>query len=420
MDQIQNNIGYKYDFEISILSMKIEYKLPFNFRLMFKRGNKQNEIEKTFKYDPNSNTEVSINENFTLTCIMKPEIESVEKIDFSNPQFSEKKYKLYICIYTKTGFKPAISGEFNLSDFINSNSKNNLSEMVLSNKTFTNINIKYKINSSFIGECDLNQFSNENNETNEISKLEPDNSNFNGSSYNNNNFNNNLTSSNINKIIEPEKLDLRLDTKNGDKIPPATNNKIKLTLTATNTPTKNAISSNNVKNQNGIDESKANSNLKEKEIELEKVKTEYEEKSNELRLTINKLESKLTEEERQKQEIMDSQRIKDLEFINLVEDNERCKEDLTRYKESEIEMSNEISNLKKEIDSFKSKKENTEFENKELRIHNNSLQGKIENLNHSINNLNETIKDLREKANSNSVTNNNNILYNYGTGDSYV
>ena len=86
----QPHLGYKYDFEIFIESIKIEYKLPFNFKILFKRGNKQNELDKTFKYDPTSSNDLILNESFTISCIMKPE-DSTKKINFSKPNFSEKK-----------------------------------------------------------------------------------------------------------------------------------------------------------------------------------------------------------------------------------------------------------------------------------------------------------------------------------------
>jgi len=453
--------GYKYDFEIKINSMKIEYKLPFNFRLLCKRGNKQTEIDKTFKYDPTSNREVNINETFNISCIMKPE---TEKFDFSNPLFAEKKYKIYLCIYTKTGFKPAISGEFNLADFVSRSKSqiNKLNEMVLSNKTFTDIKIKYAINSNFVAECDVNQLGNDANQTNaeDFSRVENnDNQDYGGLVAAGNSVNNNVNSgydinnmnilnpnakqqnstavsgnlgldvinktnnnnigydnskkfedripvdlnTNINKNADIDKISESANNTNFSNTGGSSNNKIKLTLkTAAATDLNNNIANsstfNNVNSssQNGIFDKNAN-NTNQKAIDegfsQEKAATD------EFRLTISKLQNKLTEEEKEKQDLIESQRKRDLEFISLIEENEDVRSEIAKFKEQETCMLDELSKLKSNLDQYA-------LENKELQNKNNLMQQKIESLNSSISNLNETIKDLNVKARSIPQTSN--------------
>jgi len=143
-------LGYQYEFDIQIISIKIEYKTQFNFKILIKRGNKQKEIDRIFKYNPYLEKEIPINEEFSIVSILNP-------IDYSNFDFNknrvfhDKIYKIYICIYTKTGFKPAISGEINISNFIDDSNENKL---ILSNKTFNKVVIKYKICGKYLSEFD--------------------------------------------------------------------------------------------------------------------------------------------------------------------------------------------------------------------------------------------------------------------------
>jgi chromosome segregation ATPase len=123
-----------------------------------------------------------------------------------------------------------------------------------------------------------------------------------------------------------------------------------------------------------------------------------EEKTIELRNTISKLQSKLSEEEMEKQDLMEAQRKRDLEFISLMEENENVKCEIAKFKVQEITILDELSKLKSDIDNYAQ-------ENKELQLKNNSKQQKIETLNSSLAALNETIKDL--KAKGTSTPNNN-------------
>jgi len=143
-------LGYQYEFDIHIISIKIEYKSQFNFKILIKRGNKQNEIDRIFKYHPDLDNEIPINEEFSIVSVLNPIDYST--FDFNkNRVFHDKIYKIYICIYTKTGFKPAISGEINLSNFIDEENEYTLS---LSNKTFNEVVIKYRVSSKYISEFD--------------------------------------------------------------------------------------------------------------------------------------------------------------------------------------------------------------------------------------------------------------------------
>ena len=143
-------LGYQFEFDIQIISIKIDYKSQFNFKILIKRGNKQNEIDRIFKYNPYLDNEIPINEEFSIISILNPLENS--NFDFnSNRVFHDKIYKIYICIFTKTGFKPAISGELNLSKYTDDDNENTL---ILSNKTFNEVVFKFKINSKYISEYD--------------------------------------------------------------------------------------------------------------------------------------------------------------------------------------------------------------------------------------------------------------------------
>ena len=144
--------GYQYEFDIHFISIKIEYKAQFNFKILIKRGSNQNEIDTIYKYDPQLDQELPINEEFSIVSVLYPQDNS--SFDFENNQiFADKKYKIYICIYTKGGFKPAIGGEINLADFIN---KDNENIITLSNKTFSEVILKFRIKCKFISVFDPN------------------------------------------------------------------------------------------------------------------------------------------------------------------------------------------------------------------------------------------------------------------------
>jgi hypothetical protein len=168
-------IGYQYEFEICLISIKIDYKSQFNFKVLIKRGNISNDINRILKYDPYLDHEVPVNEEFSIVSVLNP----MENCNFdfeTNKIFHEKKYKIYICIYTKSGFKPAISGEINLSDYVNNDNDDfNDKEYIinLSNKTFNEVAIKFKVRSKYISEFDPISFKlNERNLNLEIEKTE--------------------------------------------------------------------------------------------------------------------------------------------------------------------------------------------------------------------------------------------------------
>lgn len=167
-------IGYQYEFNINVISIKIDYSSQFSFKIQIKRGNKQNEIDTIFKFDPylDDNDEIPINEEFSIVSILNPKENSNFNFQ-TNRDFHEKKYKIYICLSTKAGYKPAIGGEINLSDYIDNNNENSL---VLSNKTFEKIIIKYKVDCKYISEFDPMNLTNtivepENANSLQISKL---------------------------------------------------------------------------------------------------------------------------------------------------------------------------------------------------------------------------------------------------------
>lgn len=338
--------------------------------------------------------------------------------------------------------------------------------MVLSNKTFSEIKIKYAIGSNFVAECDMKQAEAEaNNNLTNVDNSKIENQDYGslvaaGNSLNANNVNNNF-SVNANKnnlknanpnvkensnavrnldIIDKQNVSSGYENskKFEDRIPAmnfdnnnntnnkkalivdnnfdignntiiasntgGSSNKIKLTLkTATNSNNNLAnLSGFNNSSQNGfLDNSKKddlNNNNNTNNHNQKAIEGISDEKANELRLTINKLQSKLTEEEKGKQEHMESQRKRDLEFIALVEENDNMRCEIEIFKEQEISVSQEVSKLKADLDDFKQ-------ENKELQQKSNLMQQKIETLNSSISSLNETIKELKAKANNSTPSN---------------
>lgn len=431
MEQISSNIGYKYDFEIIVQSIKIEYKMPFNFKLLFKRGNRQTELEKTFKYDPQNNKELTLNENFTVTCIMKPLFDDPKKFRFAKPEYTEKKYKLYICIYTKTGFKPAISGEINLSDFVLLNTQDKLNELVLSNKTFSEIKIKYKIKSNFICECDISQMLSEVNQTNDVSKLVD--ADYTNQSVSDNiaNINNNNNNRNSNKLANSNSNTNNTDSERREtksisnisenskkvEIPSATssnnninNNKIKLTVSA-NPTLSNNLNKNltQAKNENTISLANKEDKSFNKNINMN-TNTNTNSTSNavsnntnkELSEKLSQLESRVSIESKERQDLKELLQKRDFEFINLMEENEKIRIEVVKLREQELYTSEEISNLKSNCEAL-------EYENKDLLNKNKSLQNKIDHLNNQITVLNESLKEIKATSN-NSQSHNNSSL----------
>jgi hypothetical protein len=132
-----------YEFQLLIDSIKIEYKIPFNFRILLKGNNRNYEIDKTFKYDCKEEF-ININEEILL---------AVNNTNDTN----DFRFKIYISIFTKTGFKPAISEEINLNDFVFEDGINNgnneitctLKEISMSNKTFKSIVLKYSAKENY-------------------------------------------------------------------------------------------------------------------------------------------------------------------------------------------------------------------------------------------------------------------------------
>jgi hypothetical protein len=131
-----------YQFHLLIDSIKIEYKIPFNFKIILKGNNKNYEIDKTFKYDCNDEF-IMIKEDVLLAVN-------------NNNDTNDFRFKIYISIFTKSGFKPAISEEINLDEFIKeeniSNGNNEITsfkEIHMSNKTFKSILLKYSVNENY-------------------------------------------------------------------------------------------------------------------------------------------------------------------------------------------------------------------------------------------------------------------------------
>lgn len=173
---INENLGYQYEFDINLISIKFEYKSPFNFKILISRGSNQNEINKIFKYDTYFPGYIPIMEEFSIVSVLNPK--DYITFDFTNiPVYSEKKYQIFICVFTKSGFKPAIVGEINLSDYIDNNKEN---ELILNNSTFSDVILKYKITTKFISEFDqdinklkkdIPEFENEEIDFSEISRM---------------------------------------------------------------------------------------------------------------------------------------------------------------------------------------------------------------------------------------------------------
>lgn len=149
----------KLNFELNIHSIKIDYKIPFNFKLLLKGNNQNIEFDKIYKYDCSENF-IEINEKISLT---------IEEEIFYN-KVNNFKFKIYLCIFTKSGFKPAISEEINFENIPENK------EILLSNKTFNKILIRYNLNN-------LNDF-----ENSKIKELNLDENKYNEQSSNEDNY----------------------------------------------------------------------------------------------------------------------------------------------------------------------------------------------------------------------------------------
>ena len=149
----------KLNFELNIHSIKIDYKIPFNFKLLLKGNNQNIEFDKIYKYDCSENF-IEINEKISLT---------IEEEIFYN-KVNNFKFKIYLCIFTKSGFKPAISEEINFENIPENK------EILLSIKTFNKILIRYNLNN-------LNDF-----ENSKIKELNLDENKYNEQSSNEDNY----------------------------------------------------------------------------------------------------------------------------------------------------------------------------------------------------------------------------------------
>ena len=149
------NKAYQFQFEVLLHSLIVEYTSSFNFKITLKRGIRNLETRNTMKYEIGGRKEVKINEqlNILSTFCVKKDVLNL---------FQEKKYKLYLQVYTKQGFKNATFNEINLSKYLevnylnmSINDKNNLLELDFLKHPFEFLKMKIFLNVKFVSEIDL-------------------------------------------------------------------------------------------------------------------------------------------------------------------------------------------------------------------------------------------------------------------------
>jgi hypothetical protein len=134
-----NRRSLQYSFEIILDFLEAEYTSAFNFKICLKRGNKIFETKNTMKYESGKRREVQIGEVFNLNANLHFKEDSDTELD-------DKVYKIYLQVYTKSGFKNATFAELNLSKLVNLDSVGN---PVIISENFSNINRKDKLDLEF-------------------------------------------------------------------------------------------------------------------------------------------------------------------------------------------------------------------------------------------------------------------------------
>ena len=134
-----NRRSLQYSFEIILDFLEAEYTSAFNFKICLKRGNKIFETKNTMKYESGKRREVQIGEVFNLNANLHFKADSDQELD-------DKVYKIYLQVYTKSGFKNATFAELNLSKLVNLDSVGN---PVIISENFSNINMKDKLDLEF-------------------------------------------------------------------------------------------------------------------------------------------------------------------------------------------------------------------------------------------------------------------------------
>jgi hypothetical protein len=134
----------QYQFNLMIKEAEIEYTSTFNFKLLLKRGNKQIESKNTYKYEMSKRRTVEICEEMNLISIFT-------YTDDGN--LKDKQYKLFLQVYTKTGFKNAAYTDINLLSFIDQNNAG--IELEFKKHPFIYLKIKATITSKFLMDVDL-------------------------------------------------------------------------------------------------------------------------------------------------------------------------------------------------------------------------------------------------------------------------
>jgi hypothetical protein len=110
---------------------------------MLKRGNKQIETKNTYKYEHPERKNIEINDEMSL----------ISTFAVGEHGTKDKLYKLFLQVYTKTGFKNAAFTDINLLNFVTSD--NNDVELEFKKHPFTFLKLKVGISTKFLTEVDL-------------------------------------------------------------------------------------------------------------------------------------------------------------------------------------------------------------------------------------------------------------------------
>lgn len=138
----------KIRFEILVESVTSEYKSPFTFKIMFKKGGITCESLKQYKYINGSRTEIKINEKFNYNTHIIVQLNDDKKDEIS------EKLTYYFLVLTSNGYKPASNGEIKISD-LNYEEENNLN-LEFKKHSLTFLSMKVKINATDISLIDYN------------------------------------------------------------------------------------------------------------------------------------------------------------------------------------------------------------------------------------------------------------------------
>lgn len=135
----------KVDLDIIIAFILAEYKSPFTFKFILKRGDKSIETDKANKYF-SGKKEIPIDEYIKLS--------SYFVVNTDTNLVDEKILKYYLLVLTSNGYKPATSGELNLGG-INLSEENNLT-LDFKKHSLNYLKIKFRISTTSINLIDFN------------------------------------------------------------------------------------------------------------------------------------------------------------------------------------------------------------------------------------------------------------------------